>query len=193
MKNRKRDPEKELPNKPEKHIPLKPDVDPAATNLFMTESKSIPFHAKLEFIPTYSFLLWETILQAQDAGALSGHFRINEIKMLTRGMTECAKAGTLSKEMDKIRSICLKNEINLKSIEELYKRLNGSKSVFLARIMYQMKYWLFNKMIDCDRYNSTNVYEAALLQEKLKRSFSIQYFYILLNVRTFISKIVRKK
>ena len=172
---------------------MKPAIDSSVTRLFNTEADNIKFHRKVEFIHTHAFLLWESFLQAEDAGVISDDKKtlLDPWKLLETGIKECGRLGMLNAEQEKILLVAKKNEFDIERVKLICSKYDRRNSATMKKIVSSLRFWTENVIVDESATELSNVYDASLAQEKIHNSSN--FFYLFNNIRTLITKLNQMK
>ena len=161
-------------------------------NTFLAEAPPIPFHHKLEFIPSlFAIIVAESALQTVDCGLVSEkkyHPDMRLILSTAINQSLYQEAELHKKEMDGIKKIAEKNNLNIDELLGMVKRVPEYK-VRLNALKVKIRKRLQGIYIDGDKCKINNVYEASLLHNKIYNSGSKFFFNIVKKTSDFLSRL----
>jgi len=142
---------------------------------FVKESK-VPFHPRLVFAPSIPIILGECMLQLQDVGMLTDHEV--DIETLMRSAMTVATHGSRSDKAystieSAVREIGRRNEM----VDSAEAAISAVKRRFSARTGYVEGLDMLNRRIsvDASKHGVTNIYEASVLYEEIRRNRFADY------------------
>ncbi|NOT36010.1 MAG: glycosyltransferase family 2 protein [Saprospiraceae bacterium] len=153
-------------------------------NAFIKESESHPFHSALEFVHVYPVLVWETYLQAKDQGVMRSDVHIHPQFLLDRAVKDCIRLDFLERDIEKLKSIALKQNVKLNI--PVYSPFIKLQKKFLNGLNY-LKIWTNNVFIPCGRYNISNVHEASLQYRNFESKASSRPGILFHNIKLLLN------
>jgi len=142
---------------------------------FAKESK-IPFHPRLVFAPSIPIILGECILQLQDVGILTD-YEVDIGTLMRSAMSVATNGSRSDKAFSKIESAVREIGHRNDMVDAAEDAINGVKRRFSARVGYVEGLDVINKRVNVDasKHGVTNIYEASVLYEEVRRNGIAHY------------------
>ena len=134
-------------------------------------SLSIPFHKDLVLINSFPIYVFECYLQGRDAGVIKTNGKppveVEQVLESTMKQAQYNKKESYEDITKSIVEIAIKNNIPQQRLNHILKKYPNKN--ILSKIMSKTKNRYFSSVlqIDMNEYNVTNVYEAAVIADKI--------------------------
>lgn len=146
------------------------DKDKKAAELFSKES-SIPFHAKMVYSPSYSYMIAENFLQSFDVGLNTVEKELFDFMPFIHTALKEANTrlkGQYDSIIDATRFIAQHNNLDSAKIERLIDKAHKRKFNVIG---YDIKRYAHPFLFfDASAYNAHNVFDAGNLYDDIKKS-----------------------